>query len=392
MGAASRWCVKAALFAGMTSIFVGSLLPACQFPNFNVVQSGGAGSLSVGGASGIAGTRDEGGAPPAEGGAGEGAESTSGGKGGSGGGGGGPESCPPDACEPLAPSGWRGPIAFWEGTAAEAEDPPDCPPGYTDPSDWLSELNAPDGECKCTCAQEGQTCAKNTELLIYPDQNCGQSCGTVTSPADSACTTVVAPDCTGSQGTIHGERPTVSGGTCKPKYTPIPEATWERGARICMPSDLQVCTGSEQVCAPKPPQPYVELSCVMKELMPGQGTPVCPEGFRNAKARLYTEYTDDRGCTTCVCGTLTGGSCTGSVSLYSGGDCSDSNGGSAGGPPTYTLGAPCQKFDLGPGSGVHPARLRAAYDLTPGSCSVVTGSTAKGTAVESGASVFVCCE
>jgi hypothetical protein len=373
----------------MTSTFVGSLLSACQFPNFNVVQSGGAGALPVGGMAGAAGTREEGGSPPNDGGAGagEGAEPATGGKGGSAGSAG-AEPCPPDACEPVAPGGWEGPIAFWEGTAAEADDPPDCPPGYTDPTDWFSGLIAPDGECKCTCAQEGQSCDKNTELLLYPDQNCGQSCVTITSPADAVCTTVTAPLCNGSQGTMQGERPTPSGGTCKPSYTPIPDVTWERGARICLPSDLQYCAGPDQVCAPQPPPPYAELSCVMHKLAPGQGQPACPDGFRTAKARLYAEYTDERDCSTCVCSSLTGGSCTGTVSLYNGGDCS----GSGGGPPTYTLGNPCQKFDLGPGSGVRPTRLRADYELTPGACSVVTASKPTGMAVESGGSVLVCCK
>lgn len=390
MGAASRWCLRAAWLVSVSSALVGVVLPGCQFPNYTVVQSGGAGAQAAGGASG-AGTHDDGGAPLPDGGAGEGAEAGGGAKAGNGGSAGtGPEPCPPDACQALAPTRWEGPIAFWEGSAAEADDPPDCPPGYTDPSDWFHGLVAPDGECKCTCAEQGQSCEKNVELSIYADQNCGQPCGTVSAPADLACTTVVS-DCSGSQGSMHSDRPTPSGGACKPSVTPIPEPTWERGARICMPSNLQICSDSDHICAPAAPSPYVEVACVKRVLMPGEGTPACPAGYPEAKPRLYAEYADERSCSTCVCSALSGGSCTGTVAAYSGSDCSAVNGG-GGGPPTYTLGNTCQTFDLGAGSGVHPTRIRADYNLTPGACSVVTPSKAGGSATESGTSVLVCCE
>jgi hypothetical protein len=382
MGAASRWCLRAAAIAATTSTFVGLLLPGCQFPNYNIVQQGGAGALPIGGGgmSGVAGTRDEGGAPPGDGGAGEGAEGGGGGT--SGTGGADPmEPCAPDACKAMAPDQWEGPIALWEGTGDA--DPPDCAPGYTEPSDFYHGLVAPPGDCKCTCTPDGQSCATNTELTIYTDLSCAAPCGTVNSP--SACTTVAAPACNGSQGSVRAVVPDIAGGTCKFSITePVP-AKWESAARICKPSKVQVCPALDQVCAPQPPPPYSEHACLMREVMAGESLPACPAGFPNPKPLLYQGFVDNRACSDCVCGPLTGGKCDGSLSLYGAQACTEPN------PPTHPLGNDCTQFNLGSG-GVSPKRVHGEYQLTPGTCSVATASKPIGSAKEDGSRFLVCCE
>ncbi len=379
MGAASRWCLKAAAVAAVASAFVSVLLPGCQFPNYTVVQGGGAGALPVGGGgmAGLAGTSDEGGRAPAEGGAGEGAE----GGGSSGTGGAEPDLCAPDDCRPIAPGEWVGPVAYWE--ADGDDEPPDCPPGYTEASDWYHGLIAPPGDCQCSCAPKGQSCEPNTLLTIYTDLNCATPCGTVAAP--STCTAVAGTDCNGSQGSLRAPIPAPSGGSCVADITPIAPAKWERAGRVCEPSNIQVCSAPNQVCAPKPPAPYRELACVRRNVMPGEPWPACPPGYRGQSTQLHAGLVDTRDCSDCVCSTLTGGKCAGTLSLYRDAECSAEN------PPMHTLGPSCTQFNLGMND-PDPRAVHGAYTLTPGTCSVTTASKPVGSAAEDGMATLVCCE
>lgn len=376
MRAARRWCLRAAVLVAMTSAAVSGLLQACQFPEYHVVVGatsgggiGGGGNNTAGaGAPASAGTSGLGGSLH-EGGAGDG------GDGADGGGGADSEPCPVADCVAAPSGGWIGPIALWDERTGT---PPDCPAGYGAPLDRYHGLNAPDGACKCTCTPEGQSCAEDTSLQIFTDMSCSSSCATVTAPGTCSATS----GCTGSQGSMFAEIPTPSGGTCRATPSPIDEPTWDYSVRVCQLSSKR-CEDPNQVCAPRRPPPFVTASCVMRIVQAGQEPPECPADFPHASPPFYERYDDGRGCTPCACSGVTGGECSGTLTLSSGGDCSSG--------ASMALGSSCTRFDLGPGSSVQPRHVGAAYVLKPGTCSVTTAPKPMGSAVEIGSAVVVCC-
>jgi len=362
------------MLAGSVTAFVSALLPGCQFPNYSL-PVGNAGAPQGGGGGGSGGGVEPGGraGPAAGGGGGDAGAAADGGEGGAAG----SEPCPPDACSAKAPSGWRGPIAFWEQPAGS--DAPECPPGYTDPKDVHRGLVAPNPTCECTCKPEGQSCETNTTLDVFYDMSCGSTppCASVSL---SKCTPI-SSDC-GSQGSFRADIPMPAGGSCVPHFDdPVPPA-WEFDARICLPSEVQVCDGDDQVCAPAAPAPYEPASCVTRDVPAGEAVPACPAGFTKAHPKLYAAVSDGRGCSDCKCSTLSGGSCAGTLTISMNGDCV--------GATTYTLGEGCKPYNLGSGP-VSPESVRGEYKLTPGACSVTTPSAPQGKAVEGGAVTLVCC-
>lgn len=380
MGAARRWCVRAVLLAGMTSVAIS----ACQFPAYHVADgnSGTAGSGAGSGASGAEaagaplGGMTNGGVDSA--GAGDGGDN---GGAGAGAGAGGSEiapgpPCPAQSCVPTAPTGWSGPVAFWEGKAGTA---PDCPPGYGDPLDSHRDLLAPAGPCTCTCAAEGQVC--DTTVRLYTDQSCAVGCDTVSPGTCSA----VTGDCHGSQGSLRADAAPPSGGHCEPTVSDPAAAAWQSDARICQPTRDGFCDDENQVCAPTPPPTFFTQLCVTRRIPEGRPLPACPSEYPDAQAPLYEKFSDDRGCSECTCGNVTGGSCAGSVVLGKGGDCT------SGVTPAYQLGSGCAKFDLGSGP-VEPTRVGFKYTVTPGTCSVVSQPKPIGSAAPSGQITVVCCQ
>ena len=281
-----------------------------------------------------------------------------------------------DACVPLAPPSWQGPIAYWDGKAGAR---PDCPDGYAKPTDLHHDLDAPDGACNCKCTALDQVC--NTTLRLYSDKSCDSPCATTSLPACAA-----VSGCVGSQGSVRADLPTPSGGRCEAMVPPVPEAKWKSDARICRATGANSCPNSTQVCAPFPQWPYVTELCIMRVIQAGLQAPPCPSSYPNATPTLYEEegISDQRNCSACTCGSVSGGSCSGTASISVGGDCST-------GTPPYKLGDPCQVFDLGPG-GVHPARVGPTYNLVPGTCGIATPSLPTGSAAPSGNITVVCCQ
>ncbi len=367
MGAAPRFCIRAVVLTGLLSAVSSLALPACQFPDYGFAH-GSAGSPSP----------DAGGMSNAPGGAsGDGGASGESGTedGGIGGAAPDPQPCDPLDCVPRAPSGWLGPIAFWDGPSGPADQLPACPPGYTDPTDLHHELNVP-GDCTCTCDAQGQNCADNTALHIYSDLKCHTPCETV---APQACTAVSV--CTGSQGSIDSNIPTPSGGSCKATPSGPADATWNNDSRLCDANPARVCDDPDRVCAPLPRSPFISQQCVMRVMAAGSAVPMCPEGFPNGTA-LYGSFADGRGCSECTCSDVSGGTCSGTITLTDNGGCSTGI--------DYTLGAACQSFDLGQGD-VKPTHVGGQYTVAGGSCSVATAPALTGTAMPDGRFTVVCC-
>jgi hypothetical protein len=384
MGAARRLCVRAVVLAGMLSALLGLAMPGCSFPDYGMARAhAGSAGAATGGVLGDAGD------PTSD--AGEGGSETAGAAGATGAAGAAGGDTPPPlkpcaagACVPAPPPGWQGPIAYWEAMASAGGTPPSCPVGYNggEQTDLHRDLNAPDGECTCTCTATGQVCGVNTVLHIFSDQACstGAECGSATAKTCDA----VSGGCTGSQGTVRGVPAAPTGGSCMHAVKPIPPPTWDLNARICPTTNAGSCEDPSQVCAPTPRQPYATGRCVVSVIPETFPLPPCPVEYPKAIPPLYDSYADGRGCTECSCGNVSGGSCSGKVTLSSGIDCSSGF--------EYQLDGTCSKpFNLGPGD-VKPAHVGGTYLLVPGTCAVPTQPMATGKAVPNGSVTVVCCK
>jgi hypothetical protein len=372
MGAARRWCVRAAVLGGLMSTLLGLAVPACQFPKYRMTVDGTAGAEAPAGgtSSGLAGAPDEGGdAGNAAGGI------TDGGEGGSPGGAGGTaEACPPQDCIPGAPRHWR-PVAYLQANAGAPLQ--ECPQGFSSPIDRHYGLNAPSTGCACTCGAQGQVC--QATLHIYSDMGCKTECATA-----SPLTCDAVSGCTGSQGSGHAETALISGGSCKPTtITPPTEPTWKYDVRLCQLSGSAVCEDATQACAPSPLPPYLSQLCVMTVFSEGDTRPACPAAYPKPKPDLYQSFSNTRGCSECGCSALTGGSCSGKLNMSSDSEC--------GGPVEFSLGASCKVFSLGPGT-VYPTHVGGEYTVVPGTCGVASQSHVTGTAEASGDVTAVCCQ
>lgn len=138
------------------------------------------------------------------------------------------------------------------------------------------------------------------------------------------------------------------------------------------------------MCAPSPAFPYATSLCVTRVILEGVPLPECPAEYPNVGKAFPQAITDSRTCSDCICSNVTGGSCSGTLSLTSGSAC-------AKGQDAATDGE-CTEFNVGPGSGVHPTHALGDYTVIPGTCGVASQPQRGGTAVESGSVTMVCCQ
>lgn len=366
MRSARRVCVRGAVVAGALCVIVGLGLSGCQFPEYDLAR-GPAGSGAGGVASGAAGgTVSDGGSDAGSGAGGTGGSSPS------------PSPCGTGkACTNEVPAGWLGPVAYWQAKADEASAPPECPDGYVEPSDLHTGLDAPDGDCSCSCTSSAQVCDKGASVSVFLDMDCQVECAHA-----SPLTCTAVSGCNGNQGTMLAEPPKPSG-TCQAKVTShaLSPVTWQHDVRLCEleTAEMGTCTGTGELCIPTPSPPYVSQLCVFRVVPEGQDLPDCPDAYPNSREPLYSSFTDERDCSGCTCSGPTGGKCAGKLTLSDEQTCS--------GDFDYTLGSGCQQFQLG----TPPARLGAQYTLVPGTCGIASDTKPIGGAVPSGSATVVCC-
>ncbi len=139
---------------------------------------------------------------------------------------------PAFTCIPPLPSGWIGPIEFWQ--AANPATAPACQTDYGNPRDLHGgTFSAPAATCSCTCTPAGQVCAPTGSF--FSQTTCSGTCATVTPAADGTCTQVPAGSC-GSQGSFMlAGTPAPTAGTCAASAvtTNKAPATWTASARVC---------------------------------------------------------------------------------------------------------------------------------------------------------------
>jgi hypothetical protein len=289
--------------------------------------------------------------------------------------------CGAYACVPPVPSGWQGPVALGEvptGTTLAA-----CPTEYKTLADVHAGLTAPAAACGCACGASGQQCSATG--TFHGDQTCsGSACATVTPSPSGACTAVPVNNC-GSGGSFDfTAAPTPSGGSCRATVTTtVPPAGWTEAARLCAyagAADGAGCSDAD-VCIALPGASYGAKACVYSTADPPPSA--CPAGYVSAPpAVFYADVADTRACGACSCGGPTGGSCSGTVSLFGGTGCTGATGSA-----TASVGTSCQSYS---GLSPTPGSVEAHYTVTAGSCAVSAAPQPTGTAAGSSPTT-VCC-
>lgn len=273
-------------------------------------------------------------------------------------------------CQPAAPDGWLGPVAYWEGEAGSTL--PECPEGYENPTDLHAEPSGDPLECECTCSPTPQKCGTTDDITLFSDLDCNNACAHAGS---QACTAISG--CSGASLSIFAPV-SQPAGSCEAKVSEGVKSTaaWQRDARFCDVVGTEDECG-DQSCFPTPTAPFASQLCVYRVVRDGQRAPACPEEYPDGPELLYTTFVDERTCGECECTGLIGGACKGEVTIGNTPSCTVPE-------DTYTLGEPCAVVQS-------PEFVAVEYALTPGTCGVESEPEALGDVVPSGNFHAVCC-
>jgi hypothetical protein len=289
--------------------------------------------------------------------------------------------CSAYACVPPVPSGWEGPVALEQVAAGSTL--PACPTQYESLLDAHAGLTAPQAVCSCVCGASGQQCSATG--AFHGDQTCSASaCATVTPSPSGACTAVSVNSC-GSGGSFDFTvAPSPSGGSCQAAVTTtVTPAGWTTAARLCAYAGTTGAGGCSDAdaCIALPSSPYGAAACVYSTADPPPTS--CPAGYAGSPpAVFYAGVTDTRACGGCSCGGPTGGTCSGTVSLFGGAGCTGS-----GGTATAASGTSCQPYS---GLSPTPGSAEAHFTVTGGSCAVSAAPQPVGSA-SGNSPTTVCC-
>jgi hypothetical protein len=234
-------------------------------------------------------------------------------------------------CSAPLPSGWTGPVVYYEGPAAGA---PGCNAsgGYPQPAQTASSgFNAGSPTCPtCSCGSpSGMSCS--AEAVFFDGPSCGGSGCWGGSPAycngglitvGSACKPQsMCSDATGLVPTSAVfTNAQASGGTCTSSFTGtenIPTPTFTNTVRACggAPGSGTGC-GAGAVCLPKPAPPFDSSVCIYKT-----GDVACPAGAWSQKSVFHLSFNDTRDCSACACGSATGNCGSTTLELFTDGVC-----------------------------------------------------------------------
>lgn len=210
-------------------------------------------------------------------------------------------------CIPLAPDDWEGPAARF--TAAGVADPPSCPEslGRTLVAGHL-DLASPAAECTCACgAPIGASCSR-TSAADFSESSC------ITALGGGAVNTT----CSSLGGQAPGyilSVPSVDSGICQAlPGESLPDAERSNARSLCVSAAATTaCTDQPGACLSETTD---GVYCISR---PGANS--CPErSVYTERELVFTGITDSRGCSQCSCGNAEG-TCQGTVTLFSAGDC-----------------------------------------------------------------------
>ncbi len=285
-------------------------------------------------------------------------------------------------CVPSVPPGWSGPFEVY----AAADASPPCSANFAGPAyDGNGDLTARAAECTCDCGSGIVTCSTPTLSFYSQALATGNSCTTSThcqdvTPPPGACTTLDASAACfgvlkGASFDMVAGSPTITDGGCAPTATQaVTPTTWGISARACVsavaPGRANCPMGA--VCAPQPASPFGSGLCVSQT-----GAVPCPSTGYTVNEVFYAGVDDQRSCSSCTCGSVTGASCSATVSVSS-----STNGTCSTGTIEYITPTSCDPIQL-------PGDYRVAVTPTYGTCAAST-VTGIGVAAPTGPTTFCC--
>lgn len=244
--------------------------------------------------------------------------------------------CLPEPSDTSAGAWPNEPLLVWFG--AKSQMPENCPE-EAPAMKWerFGGLVAPPAQCEaCECSANGSctnlpasieirsgTCnASNVQTTVFDgppnwDGTCtsanamaaGKLCNGV--PCAQSVSASPLPGPTNESCNPIAEKPTAT----------LPKHEWTEGALACNRMDLDgACKTDSDHCRPTLPSSW--LHCVAREGKYNE----CPANYNDEKGpRWYYNDNpiDDRGCSACSCGAPKDGLCTGSLSVYGDGSCTN---------------------------------------------------------------------
>lgn len=207
--------------------------------------------------------------------------------------------CPKD-CLPVAPAGWKGPSAFYDGPAATK--PTSCPTGYTEmEAEAHQGMTAAAASCDCGAFKiTGRRCTAT--FLTYTNAGC--TAGEMALAKLSGCSTNGDLDIG-----VHYKLsvPVATNGTCSypNAKTTAPAPAYAKVNVTCSFKTPTVCSPERSDCVATPPPSDAAFGrlCIFKE-----GPAQCASEDYPAKFTAYKNVSDTRSCTACA-GTANAATC-----------------------------------------------------------------------------------
>jgi hypothetical protein len=212
----------------------------------------------------------------------------------------------------------------WSFVAVVGDHTTSCPSGYDNPSDLFESPNASNG-CACgTCEIQGQPTCEDGTIDVFYDIRAGGppgQCGSAGSPASNG----NSPP--GSCGTdmytgilalsyssidLQYDPPPVTGQCTSAGTAETANVTFGAEDRACQTNGAgSGCTGSQ--CTPTFTSPF--QACIIKS-----GSQACPSGSDFSQQHI-TGTSVSYTCSACGCNVTA--TCTGTMDLYTDGNCKD---------------------------------------------------------------------
>lgn len=206
------------------------------------------------------------------------------------------EECIAD-CVSHGPDGWLGPYYVLSGDA--------CPGGYPEQDVAYEGLQAPAGDCACSCDTTPGSCSLSVDLAA--------GCGFLGAVDEN----VGNDDCRGLPALgfdIHARASWVgSPASCTPNPVETIQApSWSTTTRLCMAPAIAGDCGTQRCTAVAP---QAATLCIAKD-----GEHDCPSEAYGQRRVLHHDVSDQRTCSVCSCSGPE--ACSGQASAYDTGDCS----------------------------------------------------------------------
>ena len=274
--------------------------------------------------------------------------------------------------EQNIPTSWNGPGIFYLGPSA-----PSCAGAWpiTALSAGAGTLTAPPASCSnCSCGSpNGVSCVGGT-TSFWTNSNCNGAATASQTPAALATCEAVTGASAGFM-SVQAEPIAPSGGSCSPSggSPTIPPASYAFDALVCGGATFGAgCPGTE-ACTPPPGAGYESGICIFRG-----GNRTCDPPF-TVKHLVHASISDNRGCSSCSCGSPSNVSCNGITEIYVG----SGNTTCQGSTVALSHGGSCNAVNLAWSMVTLPA------SASGGSCSP-SGGNPIGWASEDGTST-VCC-